>query len=235
MTRTRLLLASVGLAALLAAAVTGMIYAGPLGQSGDDAPIPDHLERLGEIIQEKEDDGRVLATVNGHSLSVQQLRIAYESHLVVEPDLSEREAIKATILSEVDEVLLASEAESLGLTTTEDEARALLERNRAACEEEPEIEAECRDNMSRMGLDYDEYWEQAVPMFQETQTALKAMDVLRDEYLEREDTGHDGELLDWLVVHEVREDAEIVWHDQDVEVLFQEAHAERGELLEGSE
>ena len=49
MTRTRLLLASVGLAALLAAAVTGMIYAGPLGQSGDDAPIPDHLERLGEI------------------------------------------------------------------------------------------------------------------------------------------------------------------------------------------
>ena len=149
--------------------------------------------------------------------------VGYESHILVEPDLTKNEAIKATILSRLDAVLLASEAESRGLTTTQDEARVLMERNKALCEEDAESEAECRDVLEKMGLDYDEYWEEAVSVYQENHTALKAMSALREEYLERENTDAEGENLDWLVIHDVRDDAEIVWHDNDIKALYAEA------------
>ena len=74
MARKKLLLATMGLVALLAVAVAGMIYAGPLGQAEEDVPIPGHAESIGEIIQEQEGDDTVLATVNGHDFTTQQLR-----------------------------------------------------------------------------------------------------------------------------------------------------------------
>ena len=178
---------------------------------------------LKNILKDAPDDDVVVATVNGHDFTTQQLRVGYESHMLVEPDLTENEVIKATILSRLDAVLLASEAESRGLMTTQDEARALVERNKAVCEEDAEIEAECRDVLEKMGFDYDEYWEEAVSVYQENHTALKAMSVLREQYLEREGTDAEGEKLDWLVIHKVRENADIVWHDNDIKALYAEA------------
>ena len=115
------------------------------------SPEDAYLEGISLIIQEKEGDNTVIATVNGRDFTTQQLRVGYESLMLMEPDLTEDEAIKATILSRLDAVLLASEAESKGLTTTRDEARALAERNKAVCEEDAEIEAECREYLEKMG------------------------------------------------------------------------------------
>ena len=150
--------------------------------------------------------------------------------MLMEPDLTEDEAIKATILSRLDAVLLASEAESKGLTITRDEARALAERNKAVCEEDAEIEAECREYLEKMGLDYDEYWEEMVSVYQENHTALKAMDVLREEYQEtagQDGDGEEGQYLDWRILDSLRAETEIVWHDEDMKALFLEAQAAR--------
>ena len=234
MTRKRLFMVVVGLAALLTLAITGLIYAGPLGQSQDDVPIPDHPERIEEIIREHDDDDRILATVNGHDFTAGELRMGYEHHLVIEPGLTESEAIKAVILQRVDDVLLLSEAESRGLTSSEEEARERMQMTKDLCEADAQAEAECRDIMTRMGLDYDVYWEDGIATLQRSQTVAKAMHALRVEYLgsteDADARGHE-ENLDWLVLHEVREAAEIVWHDEDIQRLFDEAHAERGEYL----
>lgn len=223
MTRKKLLLATMGLVALLAVVVTGLIYAGPLGQSENDVPIPDHAEKIGEIIQEHEGDDRLLATVNGHDFTAGELRVGYEHQMVVEPGLTEDEAIKTVILHRFDDIMLASEAESRGLTTSEDEARELMRRTKDLCESDENFEAECRDTLRRMGLDYDDYWEQGIPVFQRNHTALKAMSAIRSEYLENNDTDAEGERLDWLVLQEVRETADIFWHDNDIETLYDEA------------
>ena len=231
-------MAVLGLAALLILAVTGLIYAGPLGQSEDDVPIPDHAERIREITQEHEDDDRILATVNGHEFTAGALRVGYEHELVVDPDLTESEAIKVVILQKFDEVMLLSEAKSRGLTTSEDEARERMQMTKDLCESDEDAEVVCRDMMTRMGLDYDDYWEQGISAYQRNQTVLKAMDALRVEYLGNADTSDarsDEERLDRLILHEVREAADIVWHDEDIGRLFDEAHEEMGKYLEESE
>ena len=235
MTKKRLLLATIGIVALLSVAVTGIIYAGPLGQTEDNAPIPRHAESIGEIIQKQEGDDTVLATVNGHDFTTHRLRIAYESYMLEKPSLTRNEAIKATILATLDTVLLASEAESRGLTTTRDEAQALVQTTKSTCEENAEIEAECRGNLRKMGLDYDQYWGEIVSSYQDDYTALKAMTSLREDYLDSENTDAEGQKLDWLAIHEVREDATIVWNDNDIKTLFDQAHTERGESLERSD
>lgn len=240
MTRKRLFMAVVGLAALLTLTITGLIYAGPLGQSQDQdsVPIPDHPERIKEIIEEHEGDYRVLATVNGLDFTVGNLRMGHEHHSVIEPGLTESEAIKAVILERLDDVLLFSVAESRRLTSSEEEARDRMQMTRDICEADAQAEAECRDLMTRMGLDYDAYWRDGVATFQKSQTVEKAMHALRAEHLgntEAADTqGHD-ENLDWVVLHKARESAEIVWHDKDIQRLFNEAHAERGEYLDNLE
>ena len=136
MTRKRLLMAVVGLAALLTLTITGLIYAGPLGQSQDQdsVPIPDHPEKIKEIIEEHEGDDRVLATVNGHDFTVGELRMGHEHQSVIEPGLTESEAVKAVILERFDNVLLFSVAESRGLTSSEEEARDRMQMTRDICE-----------------------------------------------------------------------------------------------------
>ena len=201
----------------------------------DEVPIPDHLERLKEILKDHEGDDKVLATVNGHDFTAQQLRRGYESYMIVETHLSVEEAIRETILFWFDEVLLISEAKARGLAVTKEEAQALADRNRAGCEQDEETEAVCRENLEAMGFDYDDYWKQVVSSIQKNYTALKAMDALREEYLAREASDAEGEILDWLAIHEVRENADVEWFDGDVEALFKEAHNERGELLEQAE
>ncbi len=234
MTGRKILLSVVALVALLGATFAGLVFAGVLGQAQDEVLIPDHLERVEVILREQDGDDRELATVEGNPFTVGQLRIAFESHMVVEPELSEEEAIKARILDQVDSLLLTAEAASRDLETTEEEARARVEQIRATCEMDEEVEAECRENLGGLGFDYDEYWEKLVPVMKESRTTLKAMDALREEYLAREGTDAEGELLDWLVIHEVRENADIIWHDEDVEALFGEAHQERTDHLEES-
>ena len=234
MTRRTILLLVVGPVVLIGATLAGLTFAGSLGQTEDEVPIPDHLERLEAILQDLEGDDRELATVEGIPFTVGQLRIAYESHMVVEPELSEGEAIKARILDRVDSLLLTAEAASRNLETTEEEARARVEQNRATCEMDDQVEEECRENLSRLGFDYEEYWEKLVPAIQESHTTLKAMDALREEYLTKTTADAEGELLDWLVIHEVRENADITWHDEDAEALFEEAHQDRSYHLEES-
>lgn len=112
MKRKRPFWATAGLLALLSVAITGLIYAGPLGQQGEaDAPaIPGHGEQIARIIQEQEGDDNVIATENGSNFTVGHLRVGYQSHLLSEPGLTQDEAIKAVILSRLDGVLLASVA-----------------------------------------------------------------------------------------------------------------------------
>ena len=232
MNKRTILLSVVGLVFLLGAIFAGLTFSGPLGQTEDEVPIPDHLERIEVILRDQDGDDKELATVEGNSFTARQLRVAYESHMITEADLTEEEAIKATILHQVDSLVLMAEAASRGLETTGEEAKARVAQNKASCEIDEETEAECRENLSRLGFDYDEYWDQLVPVMQEDRTALKAMDALREEYLASEDTDAEGDLLDWLAIHEVRESAAITWHDEDVEALFEEAHRERTDHLE---
>ena len=234
MTRKRLLLATVGIVALLSVAITGLIYAGPLGQENEaeGPPIPDHGEQIGIIIQEQEGDDTVIATVNGLDFTTYHLRVGYESHMVSEPALTRDEAIKAVILSEFDDMLLTSVAESKGITTTTEEATNLVSQTQATCESSESIKSECKEVLSSMGLDYDEYWSSAVSVYQEQHTILKAMSTLRGEYVEENSPAAEGEDLDWLAIQDVRGNANVVWNDDSIKALFDQAHAERAEYLE---
>ena len=240
MTSLMILLSVIGLLVLLGAIFVGLTLAGlnlgvPLGQAEDDVPIPDHLERLQVILEEQDSDNRELATVEGHPLTAGNLRIAYESYMVVEPELTEEEAIKGTILDQVDSLILEAEIEDRGLETTEEEARALVAQNRQTCEIDEEAKEQCRAWFAQFGFGYDEYWVQLATEFQGSQTALKAMTAIREEYLAREDTTAEGKLLDWLAIHEIRENADITWHDEDVEEMFEEAHQARSDFLESAQ
>ena len=235
MTTRMVLLSVIGLLVLFGAIFAWLTFAGPLGQAEDEVPIPDHLEKIEVILRDQDNDNKELATVEGNSFTAGQLRIAYESHMVVEPEFTEEDAIKATILGRVDSLILLAEAADRDLETTEDEAKARVTQSRQTCEIDEEVEAECRAHLSQLGFDYDEYWTQLVPVMQKEYTTLKAMDAIREEYLAKEDTTAEGELLDWLAIHEVRENADITWHDENVEELFKEAHQARSDHLDSAQ
>ena len=234
MTRKRLILATMGLIALLSMAVTGLIYAGPLGQGDttDDPPITDHGEELQKILQDKEGDDTVLATVNGLDFTTQGLRTAYQSHMLTDPSLTKSEAIKAVILSTFDNVLLTSIAQTKDITTTETEAKTLVNQARSNCETDEAAKADCVSVLASVGLDYEQYWKDMVSAYQEHQTTLKTLSALRDEYTSSNNTTADGEDLDWLAIHDIRENASVVWNDKEIKSIFDKAHTDRGKHLD---
>lgn len=107
-----------------------------------------------------------------------------------------------------------------------------MARTRATCETDETTKAECTSVLSSMGFEYDAYWKSAVSVYQDQQTILKATTTLRDEYVWENDTDAKGEDLEWLAVHKARENANIVWNDEGIKALFDQALADRTSYLE---
>ena len=107
-----------------------------------------------------------------------------------------------------------------------------MAQTRATCETDETTKAECTSVLSSMGFEYDAYWKSAVSVYQDQQTIFKATSALRDEYVSKNDTAAEGEDLEWLAVHNARENANIVWNDEGVKALFDQALAERASYLE---
>ena len=231
MERKRQLLAILTVVGLITLAVTGLIYAGVPGQGGSDAPR-DITDDVVDMVDPKEGDDTVLATVNGLNFTARDARLGYELKLAEDPSLTREEAIKASIIHRINEVLIFSIAQQEGIAGTEAEARAVMEREKAACETSAETQAMCLAHQERLGYDDPSvFWEATVASYQKDVTRMKVIKALHDEYRqtpEGADDDSDIPVLNLKLLDAQRSSATIVWNDSEMEQLYEDAKAARG-------
>lgn len=231
MQRKRQLLAILTVVGLITLAVTGLIYAGVPGQGSSDSPR-DITDDVVDMIDPKDGDETVLATVNGLNFTARDARLGYELKLAVDPSLTREEAIKASILYRIDEVLLASIAQQRRIAGTEAEARAVMEREKAACETSPQVQAMCLAHQERLGYDDSSvFWEATVPSYQKDVTRMKVIQALHDDYQQTPEGAADDSdipLLNLKLLDAQRASATIVWNDGEMGRLYEAAKAARG-------
>ena len=238
MERKRQLLAILTFVGLITLAVTGLIYAGVPSQHDSDIPR-DITDELVDMVDPKQGDDTVIATINGRNFTAKDARLGHELKLAENPSLTQEEAIRTSILHRVDEVLLASIAEQRNITGTEAEARTLMEREKAACRANPEIEAMCREHQTRLGYDDpDTFWEATVASYQRDVTRMKAVSALHDDYRQTPEGAADDSdtpLLNLKLLETARADATIVWYDDQMEQLYEEAKVAKSNDLSNTD
>ena len=234
MERKRQLLAILAAVGLITLAVTGLIYAGVPSQNDSDNPR-DITDELVDMVDPKDGDDTVLATINERNFTSRDARLGYELKLAENPSLIREEAIKASILHRVDEVLLASIAEQRGITGTEAEARVLMEREKAACRTNSEIQAMCRAYQERLGYnDPAIFWEATVAGYLKDVTRMKVVKALYDDYRQTREGAADNSdipLLNLKILETERANATIIWKDTQMQRSYEEAQVARSNEL----
>ena len=230
MERKKQLLAILTVVSLITLAVTGLIYAGVPGQESSDNPR-DITDDIIDLIDPKDGDDTVLATVNGLNFTARDARLGYELKLAEEPSLTRDAAIKASILYRIDEVLIASIAQQRSIAATEAEAREVMAREKATCAKDPTIQAMCLAHQQRLGYDDPSaFWEATVPGYQKDLIRMKTMQALHDDYdLTPEGAADDSDIpvINLKLLDAQRANATIVWIDDEMERLYEAAKADR--------
>jgi hypothetical protein len=169
-------------------------------------------------------DADVIATVQGRQVIRGEIRRSADFWMAIEASLTRDAAVQRTIVQVIDRFITQAEVERRQLTPTREEAEDYMRRCRAACL--GEHGAECCESVVRLGFDPsdDQYSEDtALPKYG---NALGEIRLLQAVIEERgpEDTGNE-QLFDAqrVLPGELRENAVVVWHDDDLKRAYQQA------------
>ncbi len=118
---------------------------------------------LNEQMEDKEDAALI---VNDNTITVGDMRNLKDSYMTYNPSASEKDIIEAAIRHEI----LYQEAINQGIDVDFDEAQKYTEQLKQAflADEEDPFAVDLFEYISGLGLTVDEYFEQMIPMYQET-------------------------------------------------------------------
>ena len=209
---------SVGLVAF--DADTGSMY----GMSHRNEPL---LERSGNpsgAFEPIDGDSELVATVEGKDVTRGDIRRWAEFWMMTDASMTSDEATHKTIVVVIDGFIRQAEVERRQLSPTREEAEDYMRQHREACLREHG--AECREGVALLGFDAnsDEYWENiALPQYGKALGEIRLFHaVIKEKGLE---SASNDEILALrnALPGERRENAVIVWHDEDLERTYQSA------------
>ena len=215
MTRKRILL---GVIALFAVAVAGLAVAGTVMAQRDQS--------FAHILAQNSGDADVVAVVRGKDLTRGEVRQAADFKQTADPSLTRDAAVKSVIVFVVDDYIIEAEVESRGLVPTEDQARAFMRPHQEACA--GEYGQDCRDAIEQMGQTVDEYWANALPEYREDLGNINLFNAVFDEQGIADDASN-ATLVTARDTYQanLRDQAEITWHDEELRRLYEDAKASR--------
>ena len=201
----------------LPAAVEGEYVAG--GDIGQQ-----NRPTLKDALEPKDGDTMVVATVQGKDVTRGDIRQYAEFWMMTDESMTRDAAVEKSIVSVIDEFIEQVEVERRQLTPTREEAEEYMSIHRGNCM--GETGAECREAIALLGFDpySDAYWENVgLPEYGKALGEIKLFQaVIRERGLE---SANNDELiaLQQTLPGEWREDAVVVWRDEDLERVYQSA------------
>ena len=169
-------------------------------------------------------DAEVVATVQGIKVNRGDIRQYAEFWMMTDSSLTSDDATRQSIVPVIDRFISQAEIERRQLTATRKEAEDYMRPIRELCL--GEHGAECREGIARLGFNpnSDEYWENiALPGYGK---ALREIKLFRAVIIERDmEDATDEELIALrnALPGERRENAVVVWHDEELERTYQSA------------
>ena len=220
MPRKRLLTSGALLLLLISAAtISGLLSAQNSG----------FISNFRELIKVKSGDDTVVATVNGIEFTQREVRLGADIITSVDPTISQDDAIRQSILHKVDRHLTLSEVKRRSLMPTIAEARELMQAQKELCM--GPLGAECREFIKRVGFSTEDIWEQSIPGYQEDLGRMRLMEILHTEWQKKVDQGlipaEEDHIVTLKILGNLRNNAQIVWKDDRLESLFEEAQTTR--------
>ena len=179
---------------------------------------------LKDALEPIDGDTTVVATVQGKDVTRGDIRRWAEFQLMIDSSMTRDEATHKTIAVVIDGFIRQAEVERRQLSPTREEAEDYMRQHREACL--GEHGAECREGVALLGFDAnsDEYWENiALPQYGKALGEIRLFHaVIKEKGLE---SASNDEILAMrnALPGERRENAVIVWHDEDLERAYQSA------------
>ena len=155
-----------------------------------------------------------------------EVRQAADFKQTADPYLTRDAAVKSVIVFVVDDYIIEAEVESRGLVPTEDQVRAFMRPHQEACA--GEYGQDCRDAIEQMGQTVDEYWANALPEYREDLGNSNLFNAVFDEQGIADDASN-ATLVTARDTYQanLRDQAEITWHDEELRRLYEDAKASR--------
>jgi len=201
----------------LRAAVEGEdVAGGDIGQQ--DRPT------LKNALEPKDGDTMVAATVQGKGVTRGDIRQYAEFWMITDESMARDAAVEKSIVAVIDKFTQQAEVERRNLSPTREEAEEYMSIHRGNCM--GEHGGECREAIALLGFDpySDAYWENiALPEYGKALGEIKLFQaIIKERGLE---SASNDELiaLQHALPGEWRENAVVVWHDEDLERVYQSA------------
>ena len=179
---------------------------------------------LKDALEPIDGDTTVVATVQGKEATHGDIRRYAEFWMMMDGSMTRDAAVEKSIVVVIDEFIEQAEVERRQLSPTREEAEDYMRQHREACL--GEHGAECREAIALLGFDpnSDEYWENiGLPEYGKALGEIKLFGTLVAEQ-GMEDASNDELIaLRKALWRELRENAVIVWHDEDLERMYQSA------------
>ena len=205
-----------GVSELPAAVESEDVAGGDMGQQ--DRPT------LKDALAPKDGDTTVVATVQGKDVTRGDIRRAAEFWMMTDGSMTRDAAVEKSIVAVIDDFIEQAEVERRQLTPTREEAEEYMSIHRGNCM--GEHGAECREAIALLGFDpySDAYWENiGLPQYGK---ALGEITLFQAVISERglESASNDELIaLQQALPGEWRENAVVVWHDEDLKRTYQSA------------
>lgn len=164
-----------------------------------------------DIYRLHDGDGDIVAIVNGLEVTRGDLRTMPSVMMRNAPDLSEDEAIRRSIYTQIDHFVIQSEVRRRGMLPSLSETEEFMAPHRESCS--GPHGADCRELISALGYEYDEFWKVALPGYQKDLGQIRLMGTLTEAELT-----------------ELRASPVIEWKDEKLQDLYQEALIEHEKL-----
>ena len=215
MTRKRILLSVV---ALFGVAIVGVAVVG--------TSVAQRDQSFAHVLVQNAGDDDVVATIQGKSLTRGEVRQGADFKQEVDPSLTNDMAVKSVIVSIVDGYVIQAEVERRELVPTEDEASAFMQPHNEACT--GEHGQDCRNGIEQMGLTVEEYWVNILPEYRKDLGNINLfVAVFAEQGIPDDATNAQLVTARDAYQSDLRGRANIVWHDGDLERLYEEAQASR--------
>ncbi len=191
--------------------------------TGEDIGLRDG-STLKDALEPKDGDTMVVATVQGNDVTHGDIRQYAEFWMMTDESMTRGAAVEKSIVAVIDKFIEQAEVERRQLTPTREEAEEYMSIHRGNCMGENGVE--CRAHVERLGFDpySDAYWENiGLPEYGKALGEIKLFQaVIKERGLE---SASNDELfaLQQTLPGERREDAVVVWHDEELERVYQRA------------
>ena len=179
---------------------------------------------LKDALKPKDGDMIAVATVQGKEATRGDIRRYAEFWMMTDGSMTRDAAVEKSVVAVIDDFIERAEVERRQLTPTLKEAEEYMSIHRGNCMGENGVE--CRAHVERLGFDpySDAYWENiGLPEYGKALGEIRLFQAVIEERGLESASNDELIALQQALPSEWRENAVVVWHDEDLKRTYQSA------------